>query len=192
VNNHRSLRELISGHRDEGREPTFEPSEDHVLVSFAELFATSELVAFDANKQLRSDALSPLYDCQTESVPVEGAPADVFAVVWTPVWEGTDPLAGFRTGHDSAFLGTTLTVAMPPDERTDALLLLVTSAFTHLSGRWEQGAAVVQGAIDADGGYRFVQLSPARTSALSRGPAASEPAVLSALPAPPPGQESLS
>lgn len=168
MTHHRSLRDLISGHRADGREPTFEPSEDPVLVSFAELFVDSELIAFDANKQLRTDALSPLYDCQTESVPVEGKPADVFVVIWTPVWEGTDPLAGFRTGHDSAFLGTTLTVAMPPDERTDALLLLVTSSFIHLSGRWEQGEAIVQGAIDTDGGYRFLQLSAARTPSLSR------------------------
>ena len=50
---------------------------------------------------------------------------------------------------------------MPQDERTAALLLLVTSSFVHLSARWEGAMPIVQGAIDAGNErFRFVELVP--------------------------------
>jgi hypothetical protein len=166
-------RDLIGGHRDAA--PEFEPSEDLVLVEFLRLFLTSELAAFDADKRLRTDALSPLFDCETVSVRAAGASAESFAVIWTPVWQGTDPLAGFRTGHDSAYLGSTPTVAMPPDERTDALLLLVTSQYVHLSAMRDGARVVVRGAVDdGENTFRFVELVPdavaAETAALAPDP----------------------
>ena len=168
MSEHKSWRERFSD-LAEGSEPVFEPSDDPTLVAFAQLFVESELVAFDANKRLRTDAFSPLYDCETASVRSVGAPPELFVVIWTPVWEGTDPLAGFRTGHDSAYLGTTPTVAMPQDERTEALLLLVTTSFVHLSGRREDTTLVVQGAIDTGReDFRFVELTPAATPAPKR------------------------
>lgn len=161
MSEHRNLRELISGHAEHGAGPVFEPSDNSTLVAFAQLFVESGLVAFDANKRLRTDALSPLYDCETESVREAGQTPELFVVIWTPVWAGTDPVTGFRTGHDSAYLGTTPTVAMPQDERTAALLLLVTSAFIHLSARRERAMLVVQGAIDeGDDEFHFVELVP--------------------------------
>jgi hypothetical protein len=158
---HRTLRELVSGHAEHSSGPVFEPSDDPTLAAFAQLFVDSGLVAFDANKHLRTDALSPLYDCETESVRQAGQPPELFVAIWTPVWAATDPVTGFRTGHDSAYLGTTLTVAMPQDERTAALLLLVTTSFVHLSGRREGATLVVQGAIDdGEESFRFVELVP--------------------------------
>jgi hypothetical protein len=85
----------------------------------------------------------------------------MFAVVWTPVWSGTDPVAGFRTGRDSAYLGSIATVAMPQDERTAALLMLVTTSYVHLSGRWEDSHPVVQAALDeGEQTFRFLELVP--------------------------------
>ena len=73
-------------------------------------------------------------------------------------------MTGFRTGHDSVLLGSTPTVAMPQDERTAALLLLVTSTFVHLSASQAEPMPLIRGAIDADGGaYRFVTLDPSCT-----------------------------
>jgi hypothetical protein len=161
MHKHMSLRERLAALREHGDEPVFESSEDPTLVAFGQLFVESELAAFDANKRVRADALSPLYDCETESVREAGQTPELFVVIWTPVWAGTDPVTGFRTGHDSAYHGTTLTVAMPQDERTAALLLLVTSSFVHLSARYEDSMLIVQGAIDAgDEGFRFVELAP--------------------------------
>jgi hypothetical protein len=161
MSGHRTWRERLGVPAEHYPEPDFEPSDDPILVAFAQLFVESELVAFDANKRLRTDALSPLYDCETESVRKAGEPPELFVVIWTPVWAETDPVTGFRTGHDSAYLGTTPTVAMPQDERTAALLLLVTSSFVHLSARWEGAMPIVQGAIDTGNErFRFVELVP--------------------------------
>ena len=158
MSEHRSWRERVGAILAD-RDPIFEPSNDPTLTAFAELFVGSQLVAFDANKRLRTDALTPLYDCETESVRRAGEPPELFVVVWTPVWEGTDPVAGFRTGRDSAYLGTTPTVAMPQDERTAALLLLVTTSFVHLSARYDGSTLVTQGAIDTGANdFRFVEL----------------------------------
>ncbi len=161
MSGHRTWRERLGLPAEHHPEPVFEPSDDPVLVAFAQLFAESELVTFDANKRLRTDAFSPLYDCETELVREAAEPPELFVAIWTPVWGDTDPVTGFRTGHDSAYLGTTPTVAMPQDERTAALLLLVTSSFVHLSARWEGTTPIVQGAIDAgDDRFRFVELVP--------------------------------
>lgn len=163
---HHTWRERISGHAEHDPEPVFEPSEDPTLVAFAQIFVDSELVTFDASKRLRTEALSPLYDCETESVREAGRPSELFVAIWAPVWAGTDPVTGFRTGRDSAFLGSTLTVAMPQDERTAALLLLVNTAFIHLSARRDGATVVVQGAVETDGdGFRFVELVPASVPA---------------------------
>jgi hypothetical protein len=165
---HMSLRERLEALRQHG-EPVFEASDDPILVAFAKLFADSELFSFDANKHLRTDALSPIYDCWTETRTDADAEPEKFVVIWTPVWAGNDPVTGFRTGQDSALLGSTPTVAMPQDERTAALLQLVTSTFVHLSasreGR-EGSGPLVQGAVETDDNtYRFLTLNPAAVPA---------------------------
>ena len=161
VHEHMSLRDRLEA-LTEHREPVFEPSDDPTLVAFSKLFAKSGLFALEASKTLRVDALSTIYDCETESRYEAGAELEKFVVIWTPVWSGDDPLTGFRTGHDSVLFGSTPTVAMPQDERTAALLLLVTSTFVHLSASREEPVPLIRGAIDADGGtYRFVTLDRA-------------------------------
>jgi hypothetical protein len=160
MSNHRGWRDRLGAHSGRNSEPVFEPSDDPTLVAFARVFADSELISLDADKRLRTDALSPLYDCETESVRTAGEAPELFVVIWTPVWSGTEPVAGFRTGHDSAYLGSTVTVAMPQDERTAALLLLVTSGFIHLSGAYDGSGLVIRGAFDdGDDRYRFLELA---------------------------------
>jgi len=161
MHEHMSLRDRLEA-LTEHREPVFEPSNDPTLVAFSMLFTKSGLFALDASKTLRIDAFSAIYDCETElQHGADGGP-EKFAVIWTPVWSGDDPLTGFRTGHDSVLLGSTPTVAMPQDERTAALLLLVTSTFVHLSASQAEPVPLIRGAIDADGGtYRFVTLDRA-------------------------------
>jgi hypothetical protein len=152
----------LAGHHDAHSEPSFETSRDATLAGFGRLFVESGLWSFDANKHLRTDALSPIYDCETESRASAHSEPDLFVAIWTPVWENTDPVTGFRTGQDSALLGSTATVAMPQDERTAALLMLVTTTFVHLSGGYENGVPVVRGAVETDdNGYRFLQLDAA-------------------------------
>jgi hypothetical protein len=161
VHEHKSLRDRLEA-LTERREQVFEPSDDPTLVAFSKLFVTSELVALDASKTLRVDAFAAIYDCETESRRESDSGPEQFAVLWAPVWAGDDPLTGFRAGHDSVLLGSTPTVAMPQDERTAALLLLVTSTFVHLSASRAEPVPLVRGAIDADGGaYRFVTLDRA-------------------------------
>jgi hypothetical protein len=141
-------------------EPRFESSSDPTLGAFANIFAGSGLYALDANKHLRTDAFSPIYDCETESRAEPDADVDLFSVTWTPVWERQNPVTGFRTGRDSAFIGSTPTTAMPQDERTATLLLLVTTLYIHLSGTLEGGRCIVRGAAEGDdGNYRFLELS---------------------------------
>ena len=165
MHEHMSLRDRLEA-LTEHREPVFEPSEDPTLVAFSKLFTTSGLFTFDASKTLRIDALSAIYDCETESQREAHAAPEKFVVIWTPVWSGDDPLTGFRTGHDSVLLGSTPTVAMPQDERTAALLLLVTSTFVHLSASRAEPMPLIRGAIDAEGGtYRFVTLDQAANRA---------------------------
>ena len=161
MHEHMSLRERLEA-LTEHREQVFEASDDPTLVVFSKLFAKSGLFALDASKTLRIDAFSAIYDCETESRQEADAVPEKFVVIWTPVWAGDDPLTGFRAGHDSVLLGSTPTVAMPQDERTAALLLLVTSTFVHLSASRADPVPLIRGAIDADGGtYRFVTLDPA-------------------------------
>jgi hypothetical protein len=61
-----SLRDRLEA-LTEHREPVFEPSDDPTLVAFSTLFAESGPFALDASKTLRLDALSAIYDCETES-----------------------------------------------------------------------------------------------------------------------------
>jgi hypothetical protein len=170
VHEHMSWRDRLDA-LTEHREPVFESSDDPTLVAFSDLFAKSGLFALDASKILRIDALSAIYDCETESRPEADAVPEKFVVIWTPVWSGDDPLTGFRTGYDSVVFGSTPTVAMPQDERTAALLLLVNSTFVHLSARRDEPVPLIRGAVEADGGtFRFVTLdravNPARVRAI--------------------------
>jgi hypothetical protein len=158
---HKSLRERLEGLFAHDVEPRFEASSEPTLAAFAKIFADSGLYAFDANKHLRTDALSPIYDCETESQRRPGAEPELFSVTWAPVWQRDSPVTGFRTGRDSTFIGSTPTIAMPQDERTAALLLLVTTTFVHLSGIVEDGRLVVRGAAEDDeGNYRFLEFIP--------------------------------
>jgi hypothetical protein len=157
---HKSLRERLEELVTHDAEPRFESSTAPALAAFAKIFADSLLNAFDANKHLRADALAPIYDCETESRRRPGAQLESFSVTWAPVWRRDSPVTGFRTGRDSSFVGSTPTIAMPPDERTAALLLLVTTTFVHLSGTFEAERCLVRGAAEDDeGGYRFLELS---------------------------------
>jgi hypothetical protein len=161
VHEHKSLRDRLEA-LTAPREPVFEPSDDPTLVAFSKVFARSGLVALDASKALRVDPFSTIYDCETESRREADSAPEKFVVLWAPVWAGDDPLTGFHTGHDSVLLGSTPTVAMPQDERTAALLLLVTSTFVHLSASQGDPVPLIRGAIDADGGAcRFVTLDRA-------------------------------
>jgi hypothetical protein len=164
---HRSLRERLDDLAAHGREPAFELTDDPTLVAFAALFDESGLAALDANKHLRTDAWSPTYDCWTESRQAPDSAVERFEATWTPVWGRTDPLTGFRTGWDSALLGSTPTAAMPQDERTAALLMLVTTRFVHLSASREGSDLLVRGAVDEGGApdFDYLQLDPAVGSA---------------------------
>jgi hypothetical protein len=160
MHQHISLAQRLRALRGAGQ-PTFEASTEPTLLAFAELFLDSELVTFDANKRLRDEALTPLYDCETESRRYADTAPEKFVVIWTPVWSRSDPGTGFRTGRDSAAFGSTPTIAMPQDERTTALLLLVTTAFVHLSGSRDGTSVTVQGAIETgDNTYRYLTLAP--------------------------------
>src|SRR5665213_635978 len=160
MHEHMSLRDRLEA-PTEHREPVFEPSDDPTLVAFSRLFAQSEPFALEASKRIRVDALSTIYDCETETRSDADAAPGIFEAIWTPVWPGEDPLTGFRTGSDSVF-GHRPTVAMPQDERTAALLLLVTSTFVHLSASRAEPLPIIRGAMDAPGStYRFVTLDPA-------------------------------
>jgi hypothetical protein len=169
VHHHPSLRERLTDLAARGDELTFEPTDDPTLVAFATLVEESGLFAFDANKHQRTDAWSPVYDCWTESQQRPDSPTVGFEAIWAPVSEGTDPLTGFRRGRDSVLLGSTPTVAMPQDERTEALLLLVTTTFVHLSASREGSGLTVRGAVDVAGrDFRYVMLDPARVPAHRR------------------------
>jgi hypothetical protein len=172
MHEHRSLREHLAALWGHGNGPIFEASNDRTLVAFGQLFAESQLFTFDANKHLRTDALTPIYDCETESRQAADTEPDTFVVSWAPVWQRDNPVTGFRTGSDSTVLGSTPTIAMPQDERTAALLLLVTSAFVHLSASRQGSAALVQGAAEAENGtYRYLTLAPEAVPAQPEGSA---------------------
>jgi hypothetical protein len=159
---HISLRQRLAGLFEHTSEPTFETSRNPTLAAFARIFADSGLFTFDATKRLRTDALTPIYDCETESRRQPNDAPEKFVVTWAPVWAESDPLTGFRTGHDSAAFGSTPTIAMPQDERTAALLLLVNTTFVHLSATREGAEPLIQGAVETDdNSYRFLTLDPA-------------------------------
>lgn len=142
-------------------EPVFERSGDPTLAAFASIFDESELFTFAADRHLRTGALTPIYDCETQSGGSPDSELQKFVVTWAPVWPHVDPVTGFRTGGDSSVFGTAPTVAMPPDERTAALLLLVTTTFVHLSASRVGSRHLVRGAMEADdGGFRFLELTP--------------------------------
>ena len=163
---HTPLRDRLVALATHHDKPPFELSKSPTLHSFAKLFVDSGCYSFDANKHLRTGALSPIYDCETEARPAPSAEPERFIAIWTPVWGDNDPVTGFRTGRDSVLLGSTPTVAMPQDERTAALLLLVTSTFVHLSATYEGDTALVQGAVETDDNrYRFLTLDPAAVPA---------------------------
>lgn len=165
MHEHMSLRERVAAVADHG-EPVFETSADPKLVAFGQLFVDSGLITFDANKHPRTGAVTPIYDCWTVSFSDADEEPEMFVAIWTPVWEHDDPVTGFRTGRDSSAFGSTTTVAMPQDERTAALLLLVTSAFAHLSASRDGSALLVQGAVEADDNtYRFLTLDAAAVTA---------------------------
>ena len=156
---HRSLRERLEALADD--EPVFETSADPALISFGQLFVDSELYTFDANKHLRTGALTPIYDCWTDSRRSAQGNVDHFTASWAPVWATADPVTGFRTGRDSVAYGSTPTVSMPQDERTAGLLILVTTPFVHLSASRAESAIIVQAAQESEGtGFRFLTLAP--------------------------------
>ena len=158
MNPHEPLREWLGRLLGPRGPVEFEPSSDPVLTAFADLFGGSGLAAFAANKQVRVDAWTLVYDCWTESMREPEDAAEVFEVAWAPGRQGADPLTGFRSGEDSILLGTAPTVAVPQDERTDALLLLVTSRFVRLAASRADPAPVVHGVLDAGGSaYRFLE-----------------------------------
>lgn len=178
---HKSLRDRLEELLTHHAEPRFEMTSDPVLQAFGQIFLDSGLVSFDANKHLRPDALAPIYDCETESRGQTDTDPERFVVSWAPVWQKDSPLTGFRTGGDSAFVGSTPTIAMPQDERTAALLLLVTTTFVHLSGVMEADRCIIRGAAENDdGNYRFLELSDDALPTAERVPGAADPSELPA------------
>ncbi len=166
MHHHLSLRQHLEELASRGQEPTFELTDDPTLMAFAALFDNSGLANFDANKRLRTDAWSPIYDCWTESQLAPDSRVERFEAIWAPVWGRTDPRNGFRVGRDSALLGTTPTIAMPKDERTAALLMLVTTPFVHLSASRTGPEVLVRGAVEMAGpDLGYVVLNPAVVSA---------------------------
>jgi hypothetical protein len=153
-----SLRAWLARVTGHGAPVEFEPSSHPTLVAFAELFADSGLTAFGAGRQPRGDAYTRAYDCWTESTREPGGTPERFTVTWTAGGQGTDPLTGFRTGEDSILLGTASTVAMPQDERTDALLLLVSGDFVQLWAEQGDPGSTVHGVEDTGEGYLFLSL----------------------------------
>jgi hypothetical protein len=153
-----TLRQWLARLVGHGAAVEFESSSDPTLVAFGELFADSGLTAFATGRQPRGDAYTESYDCWTESIREAGDAPERFTVTWTPVPQGTDPLTGFRTGEDSILLGTAPTVAMPQDERTDALLLLVSGEFIQLWAEQGDPGSAVHGVVDTGEGYRFLSL----------------------------------
>jgi hypothetical protein len=158
------FRERVLTLLGQGAHVQFEPSLDPTLIAFSALFASSGLAGFAAYKQLRLAALTPVYDCWTESAPVTGDPAQTFAVAWIPDPGGTNPMTGFRTREGSILMGGA-PVMMPQDERTAALLLLVVNQFVYLSARRATPRDVVHGVLESSGDrYRFLTLEEAPSS----------------------------
>ena len=84
---HKSLRDRLEELFTHHAEPRFELTGDPVLRSFAQISWTPACFSFDANKHLRTDALAPIYDCETESRRQANVEPEPFVVTWAPVWQ---------------------------------------------------------------------------------------------------------
>lgn len=168
MHHHVSLYDRLTEDAAAGNPPTFAASDDPVLAAFGRVFVDSALDALDATALLDANALTPIVRCSTARRRSVGDEVDTFVCNWTPVGDHDDPLTGFREGRNSAFLGSTPSIAMPQDERTAALLLLVTSTFVHLSGSREDAQLTIRGARPDDAnGYRYLELTPNAVAALT-------------------------
>ncbi len=168
MHQHLSLYDRLTHDASEGNPPQFVAGNDPILSAFGRIFVDSELYSLDATALLDANALTPIVRCSTGRRRTSSDEIETFVCNWTPVGENDDPVTGFRTGHNSAYLGTTPTIAMPQDERTASLLLLVTSNFVHLSGVRDEVGLTIRGARHADGssGYRYLELAPAAVATL--------------------------
>jgi hypothetical protein len=162
LTHHRSLREHLVHRAEAGHPPVFVPSNDPPLVEFARLFEASGWYSFDVNKFISADGWVPVRQLSVEIVRSVGDPVEASEVGWTPVLPGRDPRAGFRYGADSAVWGTSPTVSLPPDSRVEALLLLVTTNYAHLSASRETSPPLIRGAVEEQGDeFTYVQLAEA-------------------------------
>jgi|BarGraNGADG00212_1021973.scaffolds.fasta_scaffold89725_1 hypothetical protein len=157
---HTSLRAHLVERAEQGNPAVFHPSNDPPLAEFATIFADTDLYSFDVNKHLTEDELAPLYELTAETVRTAGDEPELLTRHWSPVYQGQDPMQGFREGPDSAVWGNTLGELMPQDERTAAFMLLLTSNYVHLSASREQSPPLVRGAISEPGEeFRYVVLA---------------------------------
>jgi hypothetical protein len=157
---HRSLREHLLERAERGHVPQFAPSQDPTLVDFARIFNDTGLYSLDVNKHRPEDEFWAAYVLVADIVRAPALPAEEFQGSWSPVQPGQDLLEGFLAGANSALFGSNPSQAMPPEELSGALLLLVTSNFTHLSASREQDPPLVRGAVDLAGeefGYLVLQ-----------------------------------
>ncbi|MCW2524463.1 MAG: hypothetical protein JWO63_2798 [Frankiales bacterium] len=151
MTHHSSLRQHLLERAERGHPPEFTPSQDPTLVEFARIFADTGVYSLDVNKHRPEDEFWAAYVLVAEIVRAEGSPPEVFEGTWSPVEPGQDLLEGFLAGASSALFGSNPGQAMPPEELSAALLLLVTSDFTHLSASREQEPPLVRGAVDLAG-----------------------------------------
>lgn len=154
-----SLRQHLVQEAERGHPPVFVPSRADPLTELDRIFAGAELFSLDVNKTMPADELTPYYQMTAERVHTQEGKPEVFACFWNPVPAGQDPITGFHAIPDSSEFGSTVPLTMPADERTAALLLLVTSDFVHLSASREQDPPLVRGAVNGpDENYEYVVL----------------------------------
>lgn len=154
-----SFRDHLVETAERGHTPVFRSSKAEPLRVLDQIFAATDLYSLDVNKHQPVDELSPYCLMTAERLQTAHSSPEIFTCEWTPVAPGVDPRTGFRIGPDSILFGSTAAATMPNDERTAALLLLVTSDFVHLSASREQNPALIRGAIDGHGeGFDYVVL----------------------------------
>jgi hypothetical protein len=165
MSGHRTWRERLGLPAEHHPEPVFEPSDDPVLVAFAQLFVESELVP--STQTSGSDrCVLALVRCLKRNWYARRASPRAVRRDLTPVWGDTAPVTGFRTGmtrlpgHDAHGCDATGRAQV-------ALLLLVTSR-SSTCPRGEGTTPIVQGAIDAgDDRFRSPCSSPTQCQPVS-------------------------
>jgi hypothetical protein len=162
---HTSLRQHLIERAERGHVPEFIASQDPTLIEFARIFSHAGVYSLDINKHRPEDEFWASYELVADTVRAPGQDAEEFQGSWSPVEPGQDLVEGFLAGRTSPLFGSSPSQAMPPDQLTAALLLLVTSSFVHLSASREQEPPLVRGAIDLPGEeFGYLVLAPGPSS----------------------------